>query len=337
MTIDAAPRALVAWMDSLADPTRLRLLLLLERAELGVAEMTDILQLPQSTVSRHLKLLGDRGWLRSRGQGAANLYAMRAAELAPALRRVWPLVREQTEGWATARHDRLRLDRRLAEHRNGTQAFFARSAGRWDRLRREMFGHAFGDAALRGLLPRSWVVADLACGTGAVTANIAPHVARVIGVDQSAAMLRSAKQRLADHHNVSLRQGTLEALPIQDASCDAALLVLSLAYLAEPIHALRESARVVKAEGRIVVIDLLRHDRDDFRRRMEQRHNGFEIDEMSSLLASAVIRVDHCTPLPPEPGAKGPALILACGSRMKTLTVKKRPVATVDESKRRTQ
>src|SRR5215510_3671609 len=94
------PEALLGRMDSLADPTRLRLLRLLERHELGVAELMEVLQLPQSTVSRHLKMLVERGWLKNRAQGPTNFYRMRADELPTEARRLWQLTREQIEGWA---------------------------------------------------------------------------------------------------------------------------------------------------------------------------------------------------------------------------------------------
>jgi len=129
------PDALLGWMESLADPTRLRLLRLLERHELGVAELCDVLQLPQSTVSRHLKILADQAWLRSRALRTTNLYRMDLAEVDPAARRLWTLTREQTDDWATIAQDQLRLTRRLAE-RQPSQGFFAGAAGRWDRLRR---------------------------------------------------------------------------------------------------------------------------------------------------------------------------------------------------------
>src|SRR5207302_4849766 len=103
------PDSLLGWMESLADPTRLRLLRLLERHELGVAELCDVLQLPQSTVSRHLKVLADEGWLRSRAQGTTNLYRMDAAEVETPARRLWALTREHTESWATVEQDRRRL------------------------------------------------------------------------------------------------------------------------------------------------------------------------------------------------------------------------------------
>src|SRR5687767_15856575 len=105
----AQPDALLAWMGSLADGTRLRLLRLLERHELGVVELCEILQLPQSTVSRHLKVLGDQGWVRARRQGTTHLYRMVLDELEAPTRRLWILAREQIEDWATLGQDELRL------------------------------------------------------------------------------------------------------------------------------------------------------------------------------------------------------------------------------------
>src|SRR5688500_12117630 len=115
------PESLMGWMESLADTTRLRLLRLLERHELGVAELCDVLQLPQSTVSRHLKVLSDQGWVASRGQRTTNLYRMEVAEAAA--RKLWQLAREQTEAWATVSQDQARLTRLLAARQPAAQAF----------------------------------------------------------------------------------------------------------------------------------------------------------------------------------------------------------------------
>src|SRR5271169_6086921 len=228
------PEALLSWMESLSDPTRLRLLRLLERHELGVAELCEVLQLPQSTVSRHLKVLGDEGWVRSQADGTARRYRM-VAERDGAARRLWSIAREETAAWATAAQDQLRLSRRLAARRPATEAFFAGAAGQWDRLRREIYGQEFEREALTALLPSSFVVADLGCGTGTVSAALAPHVARVIGVDQSLSMLRAAKKRTAGSRNVELRQGSLEALPLESSAVDGCLMILALAYVAEPL------------------------------------------------------------------------------------------------------
>src|SRR3954467_510397 len=109
------PASLVSWMESLADATRLRLLRLLERNELRVVELCDVLQLPQSTVSRHLKVLGDQRWVRSRPQGTTRLYRMLLDELDAGARKLWLVAREQTAAWSTARQDEVRVVRVLEQ------------------------------------------------------------------------------------------------------------------------------------------------------------------------------------------------------------------------------
>lgn len=314
--LPAQPEALLRWMQSLADPIRLRLMRLLERHELGVLELCDILQLPQSTVSRHLKVLADDGWVRSQRRGTANLYRVAPAELDARSRRLWLLAKEQTENWPAVAQDRLRLARRLASRRKQSQEFFAGAANQWDKLRRDLYGSAFGFSAMLALLPSNWVVADLGCGTGHVAEMLAPAVGRVIGVDNSPAMLRAARRRTAAAANVEFRAGDLEALPIDSASCDAALLILALTYVAEPTIVLREAARVVRPDGRLVVVDLLPHARDDFRRELNQQHPGFDPDVMATMLTAAGLQPTGTRPLDPEPQAKGPALFLATAKRI---------------------
>lgn len=307
--------ALLTRIESLADPTRVRLLRLLERHELGVLELSDVMQLPQSTVSRHLKHLADRGWVRHRAQRTANLYRLAADELPSGARRLWQVTRSETEGWAALAQDQLRLERRLKERGADAQAFFASAATRWDRLRDELYGRAFPAAAMAALLPAGWTVADLGCGTAQMAATLAPHVKRVIGVDQSAAMLKAARKRVAGLANVELRQGELLALPIEDGGCDGALMTLVLGYLPDPAPALAESFRVLAPGGRLVAIDVMRHDREEFARQMGHANLGFEPDALAGLLTIAGFEEIAVRPLPPEAGVKGPALLLATGTR----------------------
>src|SRR5437588_1516817 len=168
--------AIVDHLQSLADTTRNRLLLLLDRRELTVSELCTITQLPQSTVSRHLKALADSGWIAARAEGTSNLYAMTRDELDAPARRLWLLVREQVGPTPAAAQDQRRLQAALAERRTKSQEFFSSSAGQWDRLRDELFGDRFHLAALGALADSEWVVGDLGCGTGEVSAAIAPFV-----------------------------------------------------------------------------------------------------------------------------------------------------------------
>ena len=314
------PDLIIARMAALADPTRLRLLRLLERHELGVADLCDVLQLPQSTVSRHLKLLSDQRWVRSRRHATNHLYRTILDELDAPARRLWLLAREQTDAWQTVEQDRLRVAERLRARETSSQEFFAGAAAEWDRLRGELYGRSFTHAATLALLPPDIVVADLGCGTAAVAAQLAPHVQRVIAVDNSAAMLKAARKRISGLQNVDLRRGDLAALPIEDASCDAAILLLALTYVEEPAAVLAEVKRILRAGGRAVVVDLLPHDRDDFRRQMGQLNSGFDPASFEAGLVAAGLASTRVRPLPPEAGAKGPALFLATATNSQLLT-----------------
>src|SRR5437763_10739098 len=109
------------------------------------------------------------------------------------------------------------------------------------------------------LLPNDWIVADLGCGTGQVTAELAGWVKQVIAVDNSPAMLKAARKRTSDLPSVDLRRGDLETLPIEDRSCDAALLLLALTYVPEPQPVVSEMARILRPGGRAVIVDLTPH------------------------------------------------------------------------------
>jgi SAM-dependent methyltransferase len=304
------PAALLGWMDGLADETRLRLLRVLEREELSVQELCDVLRLPQSTVSRHLKTLAGGGWLASRREGTASYY--RFSDRADAgARRLWKLARAETDGWTSAEQDEVRLEARLRARREGAEQFFAGAAQEWEALRAEAYGTRFEREALLGLMPPGLTVADLGCGAGTLAAALAPHVARVIGVDQSAAMLRAARRRLAGLDNVELHRADLESLPLPPGSCDAALLVLVLAYVPAVAPVLAGAARILKPGGRLVVVDLARHGDESFARRLGQARLGFAPDELARALGAAGLASPTIRPLPPEPGARGPALFIA--------------------------
>ena len=324
------PAHLLAAFGLLADPVRLRLLHLVADRELAVLELADVLQLPQSTVSRHLKALSAEGWLVSRGERTANYYRMANGELRPALRKLWEATSQEIAGWSALAHDRLRLDRALAARQaRGGDRFFAGVAADWDRLRTELYGDRFSGEALAAVLPPSAVVADLACGSGAVSALLAPSAARVIAVDASPEMLAAARLRLAGQSHVELERADLAALPIPDRTCDVAFLLLALTHLEKPAAALAEARRILKAGGRLVIVDLLRHDRESFRRQMEQLSNGFDIAELSSLVAEAGLTVERARPLPPAPAAKGPALLLVTAVRSDAAPDGARFVATL--------
>jgi ArsR family transcriptional regulator len=199
----------------------------------------------------------------------------------------------------------------LKTRQTKSQEFFESAAAQWDKLRQELFGRAAHLQALPALLDRQCVVGDLGCGTGELTAALAPFVARVIAVDRSSDMLRAAGRRLRDAPNVEVRNGELEALPIGDGELDAATLILVLHHLSDPSAALREAARVLKTGGRLLVADMLPHDREEYRQQMGHVWLGFGEDQIRRLFTAAGLDDVRVVPLAADRDAKGPALFVA--------------------------
>lgn len=302
-------------MATLSDPLRCRMLLLLERHELTVSELCTVLQLPQSTVSRHLKTLADAQWVASRRDGTSRYYGMSALDLDAAGQRLWPLVREQVAATSGADHDERRLESVLARRRSKSEEFFSSASGEWDRLREDLFGGTFHLHAMLGLLDPSAVLGDLGCGTGQFSGLVAPYVGRVIAVDSSSDMLRAARARLADADNADVRLGSLEALPIDNAQLDVAVMALVLHHLADPALALTEAARVLKPGGRVLIIDMLPHDRAEYQQQMGHVWLGFPEAQTRKLLAAAGFDGVRIHALPIDEDAKGPALFGAVATR----------------------
>ncbi len=309
----AAP--MILWMQSLSDPTRARLLRLLERTELTVAEMCSTLQLPQSTVSRHLKLLSDDGWAVSRRDGTSNLYRMANGEMDLAQKKLWSVVKSHSVPASTSDQDDARLEQVVEARRSKSQAFFSSAASKWDRLRAELFGHRVDAWAFAAALPSDAVVGDLGCGTGAVSQTIAPWVEQVIAVDSSAAMMQSARKRLKDLHNIDLRRGELAQLPIEGETLSHAILILVLPYLTTPQSVFHEAWRVTKPGGKLIVVDMVPHDRSEYREELGHSWQGFPADQIQSWMTQAGWHQTKFALMPPETDAKGTGLFVTTAIR----------------------
>lgn len=303
-------------LATLADPTRGRILLALDQYELTVGELCAVLDLPQSTVSRHLKVLADEQWLATRQEGTSRFYSRRK-DLDPGADRLWSVVADDFRTSAHHGRDVSRLNKVIAQRRSKSREFFAGAAGSWDDLRQELFGSAVGGGALLGLLDPDWVVGDLGCGSGHLTALLTPFVRRVIGVDASESMLEQARARLADISGAELRAGELEALPIGAGELDAAVLSLVMHHAPDPRRVLSEAIRVLKPGGRLLVVDLLPHERVEYRERMGHIWLGFSETQVSDWLMGAGFSSVKVVALVKDPSAKAPDLFVATGKAMR--------------------
>jgi ArsR family transcriptional regulator len=297
-------------LDLFADPVRARLLLLLEPQEMSVGELAEVLQLPQPTVSRHLKALVEAGWATSRAEGTSRLYRTDATTRSAALAELWRLVRAEVEDSADARRD-LERSRHVLAARRGRGDFFSDAAANWDALRAELFGARLELLPLLGLLEPGAVVGDLGCGTGLLALAMAPFVQRVVAVDGSQPMLDVAAARLGGVANVELRHGDLASLPVRDEELDVALLSLVLSYAVDPAAVLREAARALQPGGRLLLTDLMPHEQVELRQRFGQQWQGFSTETVRGWLEAAGFTSVRYVPLPAEPTARGPLLFAA--------------------------
>jgi ArsR family transcriptional regulator len=274
----------------LGDEARLRILRLLDAERLNVSELTSILGIAQSGVSRHLGLLKDAGLVEERRDAGFTFFRMSRSvqDGLNGFGPVWPLL--QTHFHAAAATPQGRADdARLEEVR---------------RVRKENFDEHGADAGSRQIVPgRSWaawaralghllppvVVADLGCGDGYLTVEASRFAKRVIAVDRSDAALERARQMAKRHRaaNVEWKRGELERLPLADGSVDVALLSQALHHAADPSRALAEAVRILVPGGRALVLDLRRHDEQWVRDTLGDTWLGFDDEELRGLLEAA--------------------------------------------------
>lgn len=273
----------------LGDEARLRLLRVLDKNRFNVKELTGILGLAQSGVSRHLGLLKESDLVIEERDGAYSFY-----RLSPAIRDdvkspLWPLLQAQFEAAALSPmvkaddsrlQEVLRLRRENFEHvgpdtRDGRQLVPGRSWAAWSR-------------ALGMLLP-PLEVADLGCGEGYLTVETARWAKHVTAVDRSTGVLARAKALAARKKlsNITWKKGELEAVPIETGSIDVALLSQALHHASQPAGALAEAARILKPGGRLLILDLRPHDETWVREKLGDRWFGFSDEHLTGLLNRA--------------------------------------------------
>ena len=276
---------------AMADPTRRRMLKLLQGRELSVSELVEVLARPQSTVSRHLKRLQNAGLLRDRHQGTTTLYSV-PAQTNGQVGDVGNLSRRLL-GWAAEQALPRSIDARLGavldRRRERSERFFDRVGRYWDQLREESFGISFHIEALLNLLPRGWTVADIGAGTGYLLPVLARRFKHLIAVEPVDRMLEVARHRIEPLglDNVDLRKGDLAQLPIEDVAVDLAVAMLVLHHVPSPLDALAELHRIVRPGGRVLVVEQDAHDNEEYHERMQDHWWGFAREEFVGWLRSA--------------------------------------------------
>lgn len=278
--------SLVESLALLADPTRLRLLLLLGEEELSVAELQEILGMGQSRISNHLAQLRQAGLLRDRRSGKYTYYALLEREAMPDLD---PILQAARREIAEAEHDRTALKVAVQKRNDRTREYFNKLAGKFGRT--HCPGRTWQAVAhfLFFLVPRSTIAADLGAGEGTLAQLLAKRVQKVIAVDNSEKMVEFGVKLAKEHglQNLEYRLGDIEHPPIDPESVDLVLLSQALHHAEHPQLAIAAAQRLLRKDGRIVVLDLLQHQFEEARELYADRWLGFGEADLHGWLEKA--------------------------------------------------
>jgi ArsR family transcriptional regulator len=288
---------------ALADPTRLRIAHLLARAQLNVTELCAIVGQSQPGVSRHLKILVDADLVSRQREGNWALYHLPPQQLRRTL--AGDLIARLDPEDTQIALDLARLAEVQAQRAAQAQAYFRRTAGEWDSVRKLYIDEAKVEAALQRHLPAGPLgeALDIGTGTGRVLALLAPRAERAVGVDTSRDMLAVARANLEREalRNVEVRHGEMTQLPLPSAAFDVAVMHMALHYAADPARAVAEAARVLRPGGRLIVVDFAPHKEERLRAEHAHRWLGFAEAEIAEWMAAAGLAAPDGERLPADP------------------------------------
>jgi ubiquinone/menaquinone biosynthesis C-methylase UbiE/DNA-binding HxlR family transcriptional regulator len=304
---------LVAALKAAAEPTRLRILMLLSQGELSVKDLTLILGQSQPRISRHLKLLAEAGLIERFRDGSWAYFH----------------VSERTEGGRLARslvaavdpsdtaigRDRVRAEALKRDRADAAQEYFREHAQEWDRIRTLYVAERDVESAmLEAMGPGPFgLFLDLGTGTGRILELFAGRYRRALGLDVNQSMLAYARDKLsaAGLDTAQVRHGDLYALALQDNSVDAIVMHQVLHYLSEPAHALREAARVLAPGGRLLIVDFAPHDLETLREAQAHTRLGISNAQVEQWFADAGLKKVLHRDLHPSAGNKAQKLTVS--------------------------
>jgi len=302
-------------LRALSDPTRLRIVALLERDELSVAELQEITRLGQSRISTHLGLLADCALVQSRRDGKRTFYKLNPQADSVAREFIQLAIRGARELGENA-HDQINLKRVLARRKEQAQVYFNQVAGRFDRV----YGpgrswQAFGHLLLRILPPL--VVADLGSGEGLLSELLARRCSKVVAVDNSQKIVEfgAAKAKKNGLKNLEFRHGDLQNPPIEPNSIDLVILSQALHHAENPAAALRSAHKILRPTGQLLVLDLLKHHFEEAQALYGDRWPGFAEGDLQRWLEEAGFKKIEISVVAAEEQAPHFQTILAAGEK----------------------
>jgi len=267
----------VRTLKALADPLRLRVLAAVAEEELTVGEVQEVVDSVQSSVSRNLAILRAAGFVQDRKEGTSVYFSARPNMPEPA-GELFKSLQSRLAEIPEVKRDQARLEECRRRRLRKSESYFESLAGDWERIRKSYFDDRVTGLSIEKLLPRDLTLADVGCGTGSLTFELARFARKVIGVDLSREMLRRARAIAKERKlgNVEFRQGDALEVPLPSRSVDAAFCVMVLHFVPDPARAIANLCRITRLGGPIILVDLVQHKQDWMREQMAHQWLGFD-------------------------------------------------------------
>lgn len=280
-------KRLLSALKAVSDETRVRILHILSFGAFSVNEVVEILEMGQSRISRHLKILTEAGLIQTRREGSL-VYSYLPESLVPFCTELTNLILSYKEDLPGRERDQKQVSIILENREKKSKGFFDRIAGDWESLQEEI---------LHPKVYRSWIlenlpnqlheIIDLGCGPGGLIPYLLPKAKRVLGVDSSPKMIEAAKAAFGNNESVKLFTAQLESLPMPDNSSEAVVGSMVLHHISHPPAVIEEVARVLKTDGIFCLVDLVKHNQEMMRDNFADLWLGFEPELLESWLTNA--------------------------------------------------
>ncbi len=272
---------LIKCFKALSDKTRLRLLYVLRRHELNVNEIVMVVEMIQSGVSRHLKILLESGLLTARRDGSFTYYSAARNDFINA----FMVLTDNSMEMEEIRKDVIKAQEMIKIRQNMTRRFFKTVAPLWDQLKKQVLGNFDLNSIVLGKISLQGSISDLGCGTGELMEKLTGQTRfKVIGIDSSSEMLEQARIRLLGKENAELRLGELEHLPMRNKEIHTAIMNMVLHHISEPELPLQEVYRILKPGGMFILSDFDLHNEIKIREQMGGAWSGFEKEKIKTWL-----------------------------------------------------
>ena len=272
----------LAYFKALADETRVRLLNILLHHELSVNEIVSLMDMGQSRISRHLKVMTDSGILSCRRDGAWAFYSAVADGDAGRFVECIRFLFQSEDAFAKDLEKAAVL---VKERRIKSTIFFNSIATEWNYLQREVLGDFDLNQAILDCIDTCHYAVDLGCGTGQLLLRLRQKAGFAVGIDSSRKMLDQAQKLFSnDNRNVELRLGELEHLPMGDSKADLAVISMVMHHLSDPEKVALEIFRILKKDGMFIIADFEKHTNEEMRKKYGDRWLGFSKEEIRTIL-----------------------------------------------------